>query len=221
MNTPCLLVAACTIAATLVGCAQLPTARMQPPPELDAVQALVMHGLPRAGAGRFTFDDIDFSFKREHDTLTLFGTAAVQRATLALAWRGPHGGEQDVRCESRQLDAGRGGLGATLLPLQMSCQGSTGSFALTEHLKLSARVRQGEYRAGAVALQVQSVHRVQGSPLPLAEPAGYLLRHEGRVVAALDLAGGTPRLLRASPDAAVLRACTEAAVVLALSTWGA
>ena len=75
--------------------------------------------------------------------------------------------------------------------------------------------RQGRLAAGPVALEVRSIHRVQGSPLTLAAPVGYEFRHDGRAVAALELTGTTPRLWRPA-DGPLREPVTQAALALAL-----
>ena len=65
------------------------------------------------------------------------------------------------------------------------------------------------------AIEVRSIHRVQGSALPLAAPVGYEFLQDGRAVAALELTGPTPRLWRPA-DGPLREPVTHAALALAL-----
>jgi hypothetical protein len=57
---------------------------------------------------------------------------------------------------------------------------------------------------------------VQGSPLPLEQPIGYVMSHEGRPVGAIELNGSTPRLWRPALSDALAEPVTLAALALAL-----
>nr|MCU0924297.1 hypothetical protein [Burkholderiaceae bacterium] len=66
-------------------------------------------------------------------------------------------------------------------------------------------------------IDIRSEHALEGSPLPLPQPAGYRLMIQGRDVAALDLAGGTPVLRRtAGLDERTRAALTQVALALGL-----
>jgi hypothetical protein len=118
-------------------------------------------------------------------------------------------------------------LGALQLPLKRAayaCSFSHGGEALAQRLELqdvdaaagTRSERRGHFSAGSVTLDVQSLHRIQGSPLPLSAPAGYLMRHQGQPVAALDLNDSRPRLWQRAEDEAVSAAVLQTALALAL-----
>ena len=77
------------------------------------------------------------------------------------------------------------------------------------------QVREGRHSEGDVVLDIRSVHRLQGSPLPLAQPAGYVMSRGGQVVGAVELTDSVPRLWATGP-AAQQQAVTHAAVALGL-----
>ncbi|MDZ7651452.1 MAG: hypothetical protein U5L03_02215 [Burkholderiaceae bacterium] len=59
----------------------------------------------------------------------------------------------------------------------------------------------------------------QGSPLPLEQPIGYVMSHQGRPVGAIELNGSTPRLWRPAPTDALAEPVTLAALALAPACW--
>lgn len=73
----------------------------------------------------------------------------------------------------------------------------------------------GRVQFGAVVLQLQSVHGVQGSPLPLEAPIGHVLTQDGRPVGAVEI-NGTPRLWHPPAGTPAHDAVTHAALALAL-----
>jgi hypothetical protein len=79
------------------------------------------------------------------------------------------------------------------------------------------QAREGQASFGAVVIDIRSEHALEGSPLPLAQPAGYRLMVQGRDVAALELTGGAPVLRRAAGLGEETRAAlTQVALALGL-----
>jgi hypothetical protein len=76
--------------------------------------------------------------------------------------------------------------------------------------------RSGRFSGDGVTLDLQSVHRVQGSPLPLEAPIGYVISHQGQPVGAIELNGSRPRLWRPDSPSPLHEPVTLAALALAL-----
>jgi hypothetical protein len=206
----------------LGGCASLPTAQVAVPAELAAAPSVALpaaHGrtgsftLPAelgGSAGRFT---------RGADRLSLFESLDFDRAALTLQLDGD---AADYRCTLRRTGVQLSVLAVPMRPMQLRCREAGGAAGGDRQLQLdeqqrTTRVeRQGQYRAGALVLEIESMHRVQGSPLPLQEAGGYLLSHGGRPVALLDLLDRQPRLRSAAATPELRRAVREVALLLAL-----
>jgi hypothetical protein len=209
------LAAGAAVAMLMSACA-VTTARMQQPAELQGAEPLAMGPVPGGTRGSVVAGGEAFAFERSGESISWFGTARSSRGTLTL--RRGSGDEPFLRCNARRLELERGSAAVTVKPLALGCEGPGRSLQLQERLRLQAAEREGEYRTGTTVLQLRSVHRLQGSPLPLEQPAGYVLSHEGRPVAALDVAGGQPRLvLQVGGGDERRRAVLEAALVLALA----
>lgn len=207
--------------ALLAGCAGVQPARMALPEGLAGdVQALSLEGIGGGSTGRVHVDGVDGRFTRSASRLGLLDSRiARDRVGLRLEW--PAGGGDAADCQGRQTTVGGGILAAAVQRFAWQCDWAG---AAPARLTLSApdatvgprHPRQGRYQAGALTLDIRSEHRLQGTPLPLAPPAGYVFTHQGRVVGALDLAGGPPRLWRPAQAGDLQQAVTRSALALAL-----
>lgn len=222
------LIAGASAPLALVGCASLPEARMAVPDALASAAPVMVEGLGGGQRGDFRFGAWHGRYERGASRLALLGRLTQDRA--ALSYSIDPGGVQ-AECRLRGLTAN---LGAVQLPLQrtaFACELRRAEGAAAHHLELHAadgadgtrEERRGRFDAGPLALELQSVHRLQGSPLELAAPVGYLFSLGGRPVAALDLSDSRrPRLRQLRPpadasfDASVGQAIVEAALALAL-----
>lgn len=214
-------------ALALAGCAGLAIkpAQMELPAELAGTPATTIAGIGgSAGSGtkgRFDAAGVAGSFERSASRLALFERWQQDRAAVSISFDGGLGA---ASCKLRGQTATAGIVEAPIRPAAFECDFSNAAGAADLRLQTRAVVaagagtrdeRQGRLEAGAVTLELRSVHRLQGTPLPLPEPAGYLFLRDGRAVAALELVGGKPRLWRPA-DPALQGAVTRAAVALAL-----
>jgi hypothetical protein len=205
------------------GCAlPIQSARMALQPSLQAAPALPFDGLGAGRSGRFTLDGREVSFRRMGDALSLFERLQLDRVSVAFERAGQQG-----RCDGRAVAITAGIVDTPAKPLELSCRFSgplAGELVLRETRLAAAGTRQareGQARmnggAGTLVIDVRSEHALAGSPLPLAQPAGYRLMMQGRDVAALDLAGGTPVLRHvAGLDDTTRAAVVQVALALGL-----
>lgn len=202
---------AATCAAVVAGCAGLPAAQMALPATLSAQRPEPVQGLGGARSGSFTLAGQEGRFERSASRLALFdGALAADRFSASYSSAGV-----SARCRARETTGQIGILAGSPRPYELHCSFSG---ALQGELVLAGEVsgteRRGRASLGGVALELRSVHRAQGSPLPLAEPLGYLITQQGQPVGAVEL-NGTPRLWRPAGGAAQA-AVTNAGLALAL-----
>ena len=191
------LAAGCLLAS---GCSlPLQSARMALPAGLEATKPLPFEGLGGGRSGRFMFEGQTVTFRRMGDSLSVFERLRLDRVSVEFEHAGSQG-----RCDGRAAAVTAGIVEAPARPLALSCR-FTGSMAGELHLRElqlagagTRQAREGQASFGAVVIDIRSEHALAGTPLPLSQPAGYRLMVEGRDVAALDLAGGTPVLRRAT-----------------------
>jgi len=202
----------------LTACVTLPPARMLLPAGLDAAKPVPFEGLGAGRSGRFRLDGQTVTFQRTGDTLSVFDKLRLDRVSVEFEHPDAQG-----RCDGRATALSVGILDTPTRPLALSCRFAgrvAGELQLMESRRAGAGTRQareGQAVFGAVVIGIRSEHALAGSPLPLSQPAGYRLMIQGREVAALDLAGGTP-VLRTTEGLQphVRDALTQAALALGL-----
>jgi hypothetical protein len=217
LRTAALAIAAAVFAAA---CGSLPiqSARMALSPALESAAPASFEDLKGGRSGRFTFDGEAVSFRRMGDRLSVFERLQLDRVAVEFERAGVQG-----RCDGRATGLTAGIVDTPLKPLALGCRfkgAIAGELSLREPRLAAAGTRQareGEARFGTLVIDIRSEHALAGSPLPLAQPAGYRLMIQGRDVAALDVAGGTPVLRRvAGLDDTARAALVQVALALGL-----
>lgn len=210
-------------AALLGGCASLPAARMQLPEAFAGRVPETVAGDLAGRQGAATLGAITARFDRGADRLSIFGPLLeFDRATLAYRSDDAAGGSTQLRCRGRETLAQAGVIALAPRPYTLRCDWD-GAFGARLELDAVAAAggtqaaRRGRLRHAGGEIEIESVHRVAGSPLPLEAPIGYLLRQQGRVVGAVEL-NGRPQVWRPAADDPTHAALGHLALALAL-TW--
>jgi hypothetical protein len=211
------------IAAVLLagGCAAIQPARMALPAGLAASsEQVAVQGLDGKRRGDFTLGSASGRFERRADQLSMFGTLESRRGGARYTLKAAGAAEVEGQCQQRETGAQLGVLALPLRPYAVNCQWRDGARLTLEADPRAGRTqegRQGRFEAAGVQLQLSSVHTLQGSKLPLAQPAGYTLTHRGVVVGAVDLSDSARPVLWRPPAGQPLHdAVTHAALALAL-----
>jgi len=212
---------AAATAALLSGCAGLPSAQMVLPETLATVAPEPVQGLGGRREGDFVLAGTPGRFERSASRLSLFDDLlAFDRVAASYRTTPSNGAAVAASCRVRQTAATVGVLSGTPRPYEVRCQFSGGvsgemTLAAPSAVPGTRAERRGTVSAAGVTLALQSVHRVQGSPLPLEQPIGYVFTQDGRAVGAVEL-NGTARLWRPPAGTPVHDALTQAALALAL-----
>ena len=204
--------AAAAAASIAAGCASLPPAEMELPAVLATTAPQTIEGLKAGRSGQLQVAGETARYERGASRLDVFGVIALAR---------------DGTAASCKLIGNTGAVGVVQVPLKRAayaCEYRRDGAPLPQRLELQAidtaygtrDERRGRFSAGTTVVELQSVHRVQGSSLPLAAPIGYVFSHEGRPIGAVELNGLKPRLWRLDAPAQVAEAVTHAAIALAL-----
>lgn len=221
-RSPALLAASLlSLLSLLSGCGAIRPAEMALPAELAGAAPETVQGLGGARAGRFTLGADSGSFRRGLDRLSLFELVSFDRASTRYTLDRPDGSAVQAACRGRQTSATLGLLNAQPRPFTLECEWSG---ALSARMTLAApsaipgtrAERSGSFQAQGLTLTLSSIHKVQGSPLPLEAPIGYLISHAGRPVGAIELNGSTPRLWRPARADSLHEPVSLAALALAL-----
>jgi len=209
------------LVASLGGCAGLPPAQMALPSTLVAAVPEPVQGIGISRGGDFVLGAERGTFQRGKDRLEIFEALSFDRTSTRYRLVRSDGSSVQAACRGRQTGVALGVLAANARPFTLECEWSG---AVTARMSLNApsampgtrAERSGRFALGKVELELKSVHSIQGSPLPLEAPIGYLLSYEGKPVGAIELNGSVPRLWRPAPGTALAEPVTLAALALAL-----
>ncbi len=214
-------------ALLLAACAAPKPARMERPAGLQDLAEERLEGAGAGRSGRWRLAGLEGQFERSADRLGVFDPFSRDRATVRLNWRTAAGQSGEMSCKAAQAEATVGIVNAAVRPFAVDCTmraEQAGGGERTGTLRLDGRAaaggtrqeRSGSWIAGDVTLHIRSVHRVEGSPLPLDAPFGYVLSRAGTPVGAVELDGVRPRLWRPAEGAPLRDDATVALVALAL-----
>jgi hypothetical protein len=205
------------------GCAGVTTARVALPEGWTATETVEVAGAGGARRLNVSAGGLSARVERSADRVTLFDRADIDRATLRLVVTPDQGPTRSLACRARRTTLTLGIVTGSPQPLDLRCQAEDGSPRLQldeSRTNMGTRVtHQGRWTQGAQVLQIGSLHRLAGAGWPSSEPVGYQLADpQGRVLAILDLAGGTPRVVwpAGGPAGPWREAVLEASLVLAL-----
>lgn len=211
----------------LTGCASLPPARMALPPELrSGVVETPMTGIGGGQRGRYALGPWRGDFERSATRLSFFDVLENRKGSTRYTVAGPGiDGTIAADCRMRERIVTIKVVTFTPAPLAYRCDFDASGQAMAARFELqqgggpgAAAVnraeRRGELALPRVVLQMRSVHAVEGSPLALSTPLGYLLERDGTVVGAVEV-NGSPRVLwRNDAEVELQRAIVVAAVAL-------
>lgn len=213
----------------LSGCASIQPAQMRMPHELAADSMMVpINGIGGGRHGRFTVGDYAGGFERSEDRLALFDLFVQNRGHAEFTIEGPEISSYiDARCRMREklIDLGI----AEFKPKSMAyrCEFLSeghpfpSRFELQEVSRglggaLGRNERRGEIALGGEIVQMRSVHRLEGSPIALANPIGYVFEQYGEPIGAVELNGRARLFIADGTDKGLVRTMTIAAVTLAV-----
>ncbi len=162
-----------------------------------------------------------FEFSWSVEAFGVRGGSARMRYRFVL--EAPEGGTREVECRNRAIEAWRKGWSVELTDAftpRLAC----GIHAGGRTLRLVLGSKTGRDLRGALMgaegeaplLALRSIHALEGSPLPLEEPAGYVLERGGVAVAAVETLNRGRVWLAPELDAELreIAAATAAALLL-------
>ncbi len=216
------------LAAALLATACAP-AQMRLPAGLASVgQTLPVEGIGGGNKGRFYVGDWQGSFTRSEERLALFDAFITNSARAGFVIEGPGISDTiEADCRMRERVVAISVVSFTPQRMAYSCQFTAGGRAFPARFELqeartgladdlSRRQRMGEIALGGEVVQIRSVHKIEGTPLEMASPIGYVFEQNGKPVGAVEL-NGKARLMIADPaNEGLSRTITVAGMALAL-----
>lgn len=205
--------AAGLLGATVSACS-ISEARIAVPSELSVgVERLEVSGMGGGRKGDFRFAGAPGTFSRSADRLGVMDDHFVQYRgggsfDLAASQEAP---PMSARCGYGESRVQAGPISVTSRGFTYVCELSSGGAPSGRLIIHDANgplgsangrsEREGTFDYKGQRLAVRSIHRLEGSPLPVQAPLGYLFLADGRAIGAVDLNGtGKTILAPRSPE---------------------
>ncbi|KCZ94162.1 hypothetical protein [Hyphomonas johnsonii] len=213
----------------LTACESIQPARMVAPPALagQTVETPI-EGIGGGTRGTFRFGDHSGTFSRSESRLAFFNILENRSGYTNFTLRGPNISDQiEVKCTMRERNITISVVSFTPKKMAYGCDFTANGYPFPARFELqevreglggalSKKERRGEIALDRVILTIRSVHSVEGSPIQVASPIGYVFELDGRPVGAVEV-NGTPRaMLPVSGDPALKRAVIAASLALGL-----
>ncbi len=185
-----------------------------------AVEVVTLDGLSGRRSGELQVAGQQGRFERSASGLTLFEAVGIGRSSADFSFDGVAG-----RCRGSVVEGERGLLAGALKPLAWTCTWDDGARLTLNAARLGSALgtrdeRSGRYEHQGRSLALASVHELEGSRLPVAEPVAYLVRatNGSGAVGAVSLTDTTkPRITRPASATEPQRAdVTRIAIALSL-----
>lgn len=220
-----------TLSACLMAtaCAAFPPAQMRLPPALAGQSAPIpVEGIGGGRQGRFYAAEWQGTFERSQERLTFFDAFVNRRGHSQFLIEGPGISwtiEAKCRMRERMLDFEIAEF--TPQPMSYRCDFTAADEVIPARFELqevrsglagalSRRERRGEIALGGETVQIRSVHKLDGTPIEMATPIGYVFEQNGHPVGAVEI-NGTPRLFIADrTDEGLSRTIAVGAIALAI-----
>jgi hypothetical protein len=223
-----ILTAALALVAS--GCASLEPARMALPANLsESVETATVDGITGGRNGSFSAGHFSGTFSRSATRLAFFEPLYERRdGRTSFVVSGPEiNGAITVSCKMRERAITLGLLSFEPSPMAYGCDFSHEGRALPARFEVQAhrqgvggmmmrQERRGQIALDRVVLQIRSVHDLQGSPIQIGAPIGYVFERDGQAVGAVDIIGAPVITYAAGENAETRRAVLMASLALGL-----
>jgi hypothetical protein len=217
-------------AFSLAACASIPQARMLLPDQLSGhAEAVTVTGIGGGRSGSFRAGAFSGSFTRSASRLAFFDPLYERRdGHTTFSVIGPEiNGRIDAACNMRERSITLSVISFQPHPMAYGCSFMSQGLPLPARFEVQAH-RQGmggmmmrEERRGQIAIdgtvvQIRSVHDLQGSPIQIGTPIGYVFERDGAAVGAVEINGAPVITYASGMDAQTRRAILMAALALGL-----
>ncbi len=214
----------------ITACVSVSTARMVQPTSLGSpADTLAVSGVGPGRTGTFVAGPFSGSFRRDDTRLGIFDPLVERRSgAVSFDLVGPDiYGAITADCTVRSLTLNAGPVSLEPEPTRLTCSFQHEGRVIPASLTAET-VREGaagafgrETRRGRIALDrtvltIRSEHKLQGSGLGLAAPAGYVFEANGAAVGSVEITGQPQIRFAAGSDPAVRRAVVAGALALGL-----
>ncbi|RDS78222.1 hypothetical protein DL238_11815 [Alteriqipengyuania lutimaris] len=178
--------------------------------------------------GEFEAGEYNGSYQRSEGRLAFFDSWIQRSAKARFAIAGPEiSSTIEARCRMREralkLDDG---IEVTTKPMAYGCEFTADGRNIPARFELQEVTgggtasyryeRYGEIALGGEIVRIRSAHELEGTPMGMLTPIGYVFEQRGRAVGALELNGSPELILPTGTDPGLARTLTVAALALAV-----
>ncbi|MBL0925760.1 MAG: hypothetical protein IBJ12_15010 [Sphingomonadaceae bacterium] len=202
---------------------------MRLPPALVQQSAPIpIKGIGGGRQGQFVADAWRGSYNRSEERLAFFETFVTNRGHSQFIIEGPGiSSSIEAKCRMRERVLDLEIVEFTPGPMSYRCEFTAAAQAIPARFELqevrsglagalSRRERRGEIALGGETVQIRSVHKLEGTPIEMAVPIGYVFEQNGFPVGAVEI-NGSPRLFFAeATNENLSRTIVTGAIALAI-----
>ncbi|RZV35288.1 MAG: hypothetical protein EX262_02570 [Sphingomonadaceae bacterium] len=210
-------------------CSTITPATMRLPGDLALnSERLTYAGIGGGTRGRFQVGAFRGSFERSEQRLAIFDALVRNYGRADFVIEGPAIGstiEAQCRMRERLIDLGIAEFKASRMAYRCEFTAAGHAFPARFEVQevsrglggtLSKKERRGEIALGGETVQIRSVHKLDGSPIEMASPIGYVFTQNGDPVGAVELNGAPELFIAHGIDHGLARTVTIAATALAI-----
>lgn len=211
------------------GCAAIRPVEMRLPSALAANSArLPVEGIGGWTHGRFRTGDYTGGYERSEERLAFFDTFIRNSGHADFTIAGPGiSSTIEAACRMRERVLDLDIMEFTPGPMAFRCEFTADGRAIPARFELqevrsgiggalSREERRGEIALGGEIVQIRSVHKLEGSPIEMASPIGYVFEQDGRPVGAVEINGSPVIFVGDLTDQGLARTITVGAMALAI-----
>ena len=200
----------------LAGCA---SAQMSLPNNLASAERTEFKGIGGWSKGHFTAGAYSGSYERSATKLSYLIPLVENRGHSEFTLESAGGEPLEGRCRMRENSVDLGLVEVTTRPMAYRCELPAGFLELQEVTggHINRYERRGRIELSGEAVDIRSVHHIEGTVLPTSTPIGYVFEQNGRPVGAVEL-NGRPALM-VEPGASPQLAHTLTVAALALGVF--
>jgi len=217
------------IATSVCACSAIQPARMRLPQPLSEQSArLPVEGIGGWTHGRFRSGAYSGGYERSEERLAFFDVFVRNSGHSDFVIEGPAISPTiEARCRMKERVMDFGIVEFTPKRMAYRCEFTAGERAFPARFELQEvqtgaggvlgrRERRGEIALRGKTVQIRSAHRLEGSPVELANPIGYVFEQHGRPVGAVEINGSPVIYLGAPADVGLSRTIMIGAMALAI-----
>ena len=197
----------------LAGCA---SAQMSLPNNLAAADRTEFVGIGGWAKGEFTAGGYTGTYERSATKLSYLIPLVENRGHSEFTLESATSEPLEGRCRMRENSVDLGLVEVTTRPMAYRCDLLAGFLELQEVTggHINRYERRGRIELAGEAVDIRSVHHIEGTSMPTSTPIGYVFEQHGRPVGAVELNGRPALMVEPGVSPKLAHTLTVAALAL-------